>query len=126
MLDAGVWAVTAHAPTTVTLQSASDPRTGLQIERTFAMAGAGLEERIALTNESERTTRWSPWQRGGGVHCARGSGATMGGGPGVLTGPRSTGRDRRGSPGGGIRAVRPQVRQRVPELPGDPSLSLVP
>lgn len=62
VLDAGPWDVLGHTPTTVSLRSGSDARTGLQIERAFALVTGGLEERITFTNEGDRTTHWSPWE----------------------------------------------------------------
>ncbi|WP_144762620.1 DUF4380 domain-containing protein [Curtobacterium sp. 9128] len=62
VLDSGPWAVVDHTDTAVTVRSAADPRTGLWIERAFAVTDGGLEERITFTNTGDRTTAWAPWE----------------------------------------------------------------
>ncbi|MDT0234861.1 hypothetical protein [Curtobacterium sp. BRB10] len=62
VLDAGAWDVVDSTAAFIRMRSAHDPRTGLVIERAFALVGNGLEERITMTNKGDRTTHWSPWE----------------------------------------------------------------
>ena len=63
VLDAGPWSVEDLSATAVVLRSAADPRTGLRIERAFALLGGGrIDERIRFENTGTTTTRWAPWE----------------------------------------------------------------
>ena len=62
VLDAGEWEVVGHTDTSINLRSGFDTRSGLRVEKSFSLATGGLVERITFTNESDRTTHWSPWE----------------------------------------------------------------
>lgn len=62
VLDAGSWEVVEHTPAAISMRSASDPRTGLRLTRTFVVDADGLDERITMTNVGDRVSHWAPWE----------------------------------------------------------------
>ncbi len=68
VLDSGAWTAErlAHADgsTTVIMTSQADPRTGLRVERCFAVPATGrtFSQRTRFTNTHDRRITWSIWE----------------------------------------------------------------
>ena len=60
VLDSGPYTVDSIGHC-VTMRSAPDPRTGLELTRRFTVAGSGYTLELTATNVSRRRVRWALW-----------------------------------------------------------------